>query len=95
MFWSGRPAEAPRLFDRDEVLNSEVRRRQASTYEQLSGLQGSMMQHIALLTELVGDQSLSPAHFQISDYLQHTCHLKDSCAMHLHIRDDPDSKHSR
>jgi hypothetical protein len=39
---------------------------------------------IALLTELVGDQSLSPARFQFSDSLQHTCHLKDRCAMHIH-----------
>ena len=33
-------------------------------YDELSGLQGIMMQHIASLTELVGDQILSPAHCQ-------------------------------
>ena len=44
-----------------------------------------MMKHIVSLTELVGDQSSSPADFQISDYLQQTCHLKDSCAVHIHM----------
>ena len=94
MFWHGRPAEAPKLLDRDEVLNSEVRRRQASACEQLSGLPEILMAHIASLTALVGDQSLSTAHIQISDYLQHTCHLKDNCAMHIH-RDLPTSKRTR
>ena len=84
IFWYGRPAEAPKLLDGDE-LNSEVRRRQTSAYDQLSLVQEMMMKHIVSLTELVGDQSSSPADFQISDYLQQTCHLKDSCAVHSHM----------
>ena len=85
IFWFGRPAHAPRMFDREDLLNAEVKRHQSDAYQELSLLQKQMTEDLASLSELVGDRDLSPAHPKIADIRQLTCRLKESCAVHIII----------
>ena len=45
-------------------------------------LQKQMAEDIDSLTQLVGDQDLSPAHPNIADIRKLICRLKEHCAMH-------------
>ena len=54
--WYNRPAHAPRLLGREELVNAEVKRRQSSAYMQLSILDENMMKYMDAMKELVGSR---------------------------------------
>ena len=42
MYWFGRPAHAPRIFDHEGVLSAKVKRQQSIAYAELSALQNKL-----------------------------------------------------